>query len=279
MIAKISEASRRVRRAIAQRGLRNALANIIRRLRSGNLSLSPARPTVVDESHPFDQSTGLDTGGFIHGSQLATGHPHDVYSTLYYGTAPSMFRSALANWQPRQPYTIESYTFIDFGSGKGRCVMLAAEHPFCQCIGVELNRSLHEIAAQNMERWRHSGSVVSPMRSKCLSATDFEFPETPCLAYFFNPFTARVISEVLDHMEAAFAGRPGDLDILYVNDEFYPLIEQRPGFQRVWQMPIAMSMEDSDADILHTVETFRERPNEPRSYPCSAWRWIGNRPS
>jgi len=36
------------------------------------------------------------------------------------------------------------FTFIDFGSGKGRVLFLASEYPYKKIIGVELARMLHE---------------------------------------------------------------------------------------------------------------------------------------
>jgi SAM-dependent methyltransferase len=210
---------------------------------------------------------------------LKTGHPHDVYSIAYYGSAPSLVQAVLDRWQPT-PGTkpLDQYTFIDFGSGKGRVVLLAARLPFRKCIGVELNQALHATAAENMQRWKDSENAISPMQAVCQSAAEFSFPETPCVAYLFNPFTAKVLSQVRDRMAAAFANRPGELDILYVNDEFRSLFQEHPGFTMLWESPIAMSPEDSAADILHEVETFRERPADGvRKYPCSAWRWVGTK--
>ncbi len=277
MINKIKEASRRIRRSVAQRGGRNAIANIVRRIRTGNFSFSPAQPLFLDGTHPFDRATGLDTGGFIHGSQLKTGHPFDLYTVSYYGSAPSLVQAVLDRWIETPPIrSIEQYTFIDFGSGKGRVVLLASKLPFRSCIGVELNPGLHMIAIENMKHWQQLGSAASPVQSICQEATEFQFPLTPCLVYLFNPFTSKVLARLLDHISEAFANRPGELDLLYVNAEFDYLLEQRPGFARLWEMPIEMSAEDAAADLLHMVdESAKFQDGKQRQEPCSGWRWVG----
>jgi tRNA1(Val) A37 N6-methylase TrmN6 len=42
------------------------------------------------------------------------------------------------------------YDFVDFGSGKGRVLLIASQFPFCQVIGVEFDRRLHAIAQENI---------------------------------------------------------------------------------------------------------------------------------
>jgi hypothetical protein len=114
------------------------------------------------------------------------------------------------------------------------------------------------------------------MQAICQEATEFQFPLTPCLAYLFNPFTSKVLARLLDHIAEAFANRPGELDLLYVNAEFSYLLEQHPGFLPLWEMPIRMSAEDSAADLLYMVdETGNKQYGEQQQEPCSGWRWVG----
>jgi SAM-dependent methyltransferase len=277
MLEKLTEASQRLRRNVAQRGLRNAIGNVLRRIRTRDFSAAPAQPLVLEGSHPFDEATGLDTGGFIHGSQLQNGHPHDLYTVCYYGTAPSLVEGVLDRWlktPERKP--VEEYTFIDFGSGKGRVVLLASKLPFRKCIGVELNANLNQIAAENMRRWQKMGNSASPIQAICQEATEFQFPDTPCLVYLFNPFTSKVLALLLEHIAQVFANRPGELDLLYVNAEFGYLLEQHPGFAQLWHMQIEMSPEDSAADLLKPVfEPGANQSDKPLGEPCSGWRWVG----
>ena len=132
---------------------------------------------------------------------------------------------------------VENYTFIDFGSGKGRVVLIASKLPFRRCIGVELNSELNAIATQNFARWQQSGNARSPLEPVCQDALAFEFPPGPCLVYLFNPFPRSAISQLVDRIAEAFADRPGQLDLLYLNAEFRDVLDQHPGFTPLWQMP------------------------------------------
>ena len=91
--------------------------------------------------HPFDQIHGVETSGLIAAGNLITGHPNDSHVTAYYGVAPSILRTLIACWRDTPPpHPIHSYTFIDYGAGKGRAMLVASELPFRKVIGIELNQ-------------------------------------------------------------------------------------------------------------------------------------------
>ncbi len=236
------------------------------------------RPLSIQDRHPFDKATGLDTSGFIPGSQLNAGHPNDCHMGSYYATAPSLAQAMLDRWlETPSRLAVENYTFIDFGSGKGRVVLIASKLPFLKCIGVELNPDLHAIAADNFARWQESGNARSPLEAICQDALAFEFPPGPCLVYLFNPFPSQGIVQLVDRIAEAFAGRPGQLDLLYVNAEFRNVVDQHPGFTPLWQIPVKMSAEDAAADLLHQVDASGRRPYAEESQdPCVAWRFTGS---
>ncbi len=232
----------------------------------------------TEDRHPFDLATNLDTGGFIPGHQLNSGHPNDSHQASYYATPPSLAQAMLDRWlETPDRLFVENYTFIDFGSGKGRVLLIASKLPFRKCIGVELNTELNEIAAQNFANWQQSGNARSPLETICQNALTFEFPPGPCLVYLFNPFSREVLAQLIDRIAEAFADRPGQLDLLYVNAEFKDLVDQHPGFSPLWQMPVKMSTEDASADLLHQVDASGNRLFAEESQdPCVAWRFTGS---
>ena len=236
-------------------------------------------PLTHEDRHPFDQTTGLDTSGFIPGSQLSSDHPNDTHMGSYYGTPPSLAQAMFDRWlETPDRLFVENYTFIDFGSGKGRVVLIASKLPFRKCIGVELNSELNAIATQNFARWQQSGNARSPLEAVCQDALAFEFPPGPCLVYLFNPFPSHAVAQLVDRIAEAFADRPGQLDLLYVNAEFRDVLDRHPGFTPLWQMPVTMSAEDAAADLLHQRDASGNRPySEESQDPCAAWRFTGSR--
>ena len=46
------------------------------------------------------------------------------------------------------------FTFIDFGCGKGKVLLLAAELPFQRIIGIEFSPALARVAEENLKSYR-----------------------------------------------------------------------------------------------------------------------------
>jgi hypothetical protein len=113
------------------------------------------------------------------------------------------------------------------------------------------------------------------MRLVCADATDYVFPNGPCVAFLFNPFGATVMRRLLRAMSRSFARRPGELDILYVNNEQESVLEAQPGFVRLFRDQVMRSRRDAKAD-------FQIMANQPDGEyasadyeDCSIWRWEG----
>jgi SAM-dependent methyltransferase len=215
--------------------------------------------------HPFDQRYGVQTGGLIQGDQLRSGHRNDAFNTAYYGMAPSRFESVMKSWLADESHpAIENYTFIDIGCGKGRAVLMASRFRFREVIGVELHASLAQIAEANFAAWKRVGRALCPVRIVCQDATEFRFPEGPCLLYLFHPFTAPVLKQLIDRIEIQFASRPGILDLIYFNPEAGELLDTHGRFKLLWTGTVAMSEEDAAVDLVASAGDL-----------CSVYRWLG----
>jgi predicted RNA methylase len=241
-------------------------------------------------AHPWDETNGVRTSGLIAGRYLCTGQAHDRHVTAYYGVAPSVFHAIVARWRKTLPAApLEQTTFIDVGAGMGRAVLLAAELPFRQVIGVEMHPALVRIAGRNLAAWRLTGREHCPARIVTQDAVHFAFPQGPCLAFLFNPFGAVVMRRWLRALTTAFADRAGQLDILYVNNEQEGVFEERrnslvrihnrrpdraPNLVRLFHGPVKRSRADRLADdrILGNQPDgeYASAPHED----CSIWRWV-----
>jgi len=226
--------------------------------------------------HPFDAEFGLKTSGLIPGRHLKSGHPHDRHATAYFGVAPSVFLELLGRWRQSRPAApIEQTTFIDLGAGMGRAMLIAALQPFRAVVGVELNPALVRLARRNVTRWRKIANPQAPMRLVCGDAADYVFPNGPCVVFLFNSFGATVMRRLLKGMARSFATRPGELEILYVNNEQESVLESQPGLVRLFHGQVKRSPQDAKAD-------FQIMANQPDGEyasadyeDCSIWRWVG----
>lgn len=165
----------------------------------------------------FDRRHGIDTGGMIPARQLD--FPGDEWkrSYRYLPTQPVEFATLINT----PAINFEDYTFVDYGSGKGRTLIMASAFPFKKIIGVDLSAKLCECASENVEKWLQSRAG---QRAKCRCvevrndhAMQFELPPGPCVLYFFNPFHADVMAPVLDHIECSFGRSPRHLVLVYSN--------------------------------------------------------------
>lgn len=228
--------------------------------------------------HPWDAANGVRTSGLVVGRHLKTGHAHDRHITAYYGVAPSVFAALVRRWRRMHPLrSIEEATFVDVGAGMGRALLLAAEMPFRQVIGVELHPGLARRAGQNAAAWRKSSRAHAPMRIVSGDAVEFAFPPGPCVAFLFNPFGAAVMRRWLRAVAKQFRDRPAELDILYVNNEQEGELERMRGrgFVRLFLGKVNRSRADAKAD-------HRILGNQPDGEyaaadyeDCSIWRNSG----
>jgi hypothetical protein len=157
----------------------------------------------------------------------------------------------------------------------GRAVLLGAEFPFREVVGVELNPTLMRIAQKNLARWRAADRALAPMRMVCGDAVEFTFPKGPCVTFLFNPFGAPVLRRLLGAMAKSFAERPGQLDLIYVNHEHEGVLERQPGFVRLFIGQVRRSRTDAIADHAILANQPEGEYASSNYEDCSIWRWVG----
>ena len=226
--------------------------------------------------HPFDIAHNVQTSGLVRGPHLATGHVHDKHTTAYYGIAPSVLEKLCELWRATALVAPpEDYSFVDIGAGMGRGLLIASQMPFREVVGVELHPDLVEIAQKNIDKWQARGLAQCPMRIVCQDVTEFEFPRNPCVGYMFNPFGEPVIKKLVRHLENQFANRPGQLDLLYANDEYQDVMAENARWTRLWRGLIPLSPEDEAADKAILDHQPEGEYAWSTQEPCSIFRWIG----
>lgn len=210
------------------------------------------RPAPV---HPFDRTHGTDTGGLIPRAGLLTGHASDAHITAYYAVAPSILDALIDFWLGTHPaLPIDHYTFLDIGAGKGRALFTAAQHPFRQVVGIELNPALAAIARANKLAFESSPAAdsLAPVNVLEGDALEVPLPAGPIAAFLFHPFEAPLLRRFLARVVQHCAG--SSLDVLYVNAEHAAIFDRNPAFTRVFYGMIPMSAEDHLADLAEIAE-------------------------
>jgi len=137
----------------------------------------------------------------------------EVFSERLY--QPTVEEEFAAIMQHLAAVDLETYTFIDLGSGKGRALLLASMYPFAHIAGVEVQPELDAIARQNIERFSEPGQQCHRIESLCADARDYDFPLTNVVLYLFNPFPDYVLREVLAKLVASARRDPRSIFVLY----------------------------------------------------------------
>ncbi len=137
----------------------------------------------------------------------------EVFSErLYQPTAEEEFSAIM---QHLATVNVETFTFIDLGSGKGRALLLAAMYPFAHIVGVEVQPALDAIARRNIECFDEPGQQCRSIESVCCDAREYEFPLTDIVLYLFNPFPDYVLREVLTNLVGSARCAPRQIFVLY----------------------------------------------------------------
>jgi SAM-dependent methyltransferase len=203
--------------------------------------------------HPFDLRHGVDTSGLLFCDQLASGHAHDDHINAYWGTPPSGFQGILDHWQQTlagTPYTIEDYTLVDIGCGKGRVVLLASDLPFHRIVGVELNPTLTAIAEANLARWQTAPHTCSDIAILNVDALAAPIPDSPTVLYIYNSFNLYVMLPLLERLQALSLTRTAPIDLIYAQPQQANLVDATPGIEILATGSVPLNSEDRTADAF-----------------------------
>ena len=144
----------------------------------------------------------------------------DLSRGFWYRPVRPATARALLNDLPIQDYS--DYTFVDFGSGKGRMLLMAANYPFRRIEGVELRKDLHDAAVDNLRRYRKSTKKFPRRRIQCLNmdATSYDFPDENMVLYFFNPFGEEIMQKILNRLDLSLTQNPRDIILVMLYPQF-----------------------------------------------------------
>ena len=116
-----------------------------------------------------------------------------------------------ADIEPRE------FSFVDYGCGKGRAVVLAAECGFKRVVGVEFAAALHALAQRNVEVFARKRRRSPPIELCHGDAAELPIPEGDVLLFLYNPFGAGVMREVAANVERSWRARARRIVVLYAN--------------------------------------------------------------
>jgi SAM-dependent methyltransferase len=217
----------RIKRSLRERGLVTSLCrsfllpvHLFREYRTAK-SLRPD-----GEVSEFDRQYGVDTDGRFEGwtylSDLDIPSSNWIDGNDYVAIEAIRFKHVLAGFD----IAFEDYTFVDFGSGKGRALLLASEFPFKRILGLEFSPELHRTAEENIRRYNSATQKCRDIQSLNVDFADYALPPEASVLFFFHPCRIRVLSEVVAGIGLSLLSQPRPLYVAYVA----PTLEQQQLF-------------------------------------------------
>ena len=184
----------------------------------------------IDGLEGFDASLGVETSRPVEPWEIREADDSTLVNNSRYSPTPvSTIRQAI----DAAPVRHEDVSFVDFGSGKGRVLLVAAEYPFKKVIGVEFSSALCETAVNNIARYRESSVNQLPIEVRCQDVRDFEIPDDAGFFYFYEPFSMSVADQVISNIETSLARFPRTAFLCFVASALLPVIEGRDTWSQV----------------------------------------------
>ena len=199
-----------LRRSLRDRGVR------------GTVRRALAEPFYRYDDWRFDVRFGVQTSGVVEAGDLDYGEDDRRHGSNYQPVRLGGF----AEFMRALPIRHEEFTFIDFGCGKGRALLMASEFPFRRIVGVELSPALCRIAARNVQTYSSPSQKCTRLEISCENAMAYPLPDDPAVLYFFNPFDESVMRSVLANICFSWSAHPRPLFVVLYNPVLDPLLEQ-----------------------------------------------------
>ena len=197
----------------------------------GTLMLIPKnlrRLTQIYVDERYDRRYGVKTAGYTQLHELVIDSPNKDLGIRYQPTTQKRLIAMFGNL----PRDVSEFSFVDFGSGRGRVLLFASEISFKQVIGVEFSEELHVSAVENITRATHVRKcrIVQPVHA---DATKYQLPEGPLVLYFFDPFRDEVMLQVLSNIKQSYLARQRKIYVMYLAPVHEAMVMETGVFKRV----------------------------------------------
>ncbi len=165
----------------------------------------------------FDREYGVDTDG-AHDNEtllrnLEIESPNWIHGSSYIPVDPSRFRRAMT----AIPVAPDGYTFVDFGCGKGRAVLLASTFAFERLVGIDFSSELIAVAEANWTRFDRDALACRTVEWRCEDFLTSALPLTPVVLYFYHPCDERLLRQVAARIQASLMHCPRPAFVVYLN--------------------------------------------------------------
>ncbi len=221
----------RVLGRIRRQGLLPTLASMPRSLKDRYRNYMNKRDSRqrYRSNQKFDAKYGVETLARMEGAALDVDSASLEHAVEYGAISEEWFRQATTGLS----IDFANFTFIDYGSGKGKALMLASLRPYQKLIGIEFSPVLCRICEENLAAFSSPQQKTKNIEVLCVDALEYLPPPVPTVFFMFNPFRDSVMKGVVQRIGESVRSHPRPVWIAYCYPNWTSVIEDTGLFETV----------------------------------------------
>ena len=113
---------------------------------------------------------------------------------------------------------------VDFGSGKGRIMVVAAFYGYKKIKGIEFAAALSAYAKKNIDgiQWKYPDTNFSILTENAVS---YKVDKEDSIFFFFNPFDEKIVLQVVKNIMKSLKKYPRKVHVVYLNPMHQEIFE------------------------------------------------------
>jgi 16S rRNA G966 N2-methylase RsmD len=177
----------------------------------------------------FDRRYQIDTINTERLDNLDIASVNKASGTYYEGVNAYVFQKIFSGLQ----VDVTQSCFVDYGSGKGKAMCLAAELGFKKVIGIEFSLDLVETCKKNLEIFKLKSASKSEFETIHMDATEYALTSDANVLSFFNPFNEAVTDQVIEKIMESYTQTPRTIWVVHLYPQGNQAFIKHPRFELV----------------------------------------------
>ncbi len=179
----------------------------------------------------FDWRYRIDTINTAQLETLKIDSQNKAVGNYYEGTNAYIFQKMIS----RVAIDPSKVCFVDFGSGKGKAMFMAAERGFRKIIGVEFSIELVEVNRRNLEIFKRRYKSKAEFEILHMDASEYPIPPDANLLFFSNPFNEELTAKVIDNILRSYEQSPREIWVVHLHPQGNMAFAKHPRFKVMYE--------------------------------------------
>lgn len=173
----------------------------------------------------YEKKLGINTHSIVNLDKLTLAGENSDQNHHYQGASYYILFSIFE----KLPKETKNFPLIDYGCGKGRALFVAEQCGFTNLIGVDIAKELIDDANVNKAVYVKKNNQ-SNIEFLFEDATKYKIPDNTGVFYFFNPFGADILEQVINNIKTSLKVNPRKVYCIYLNPKYKAVFEKN-GFE------------------------------------------------